>query len=272
MPTDQGFANERFPRASKYHPDWITSSVSGGANSLWMAEWLAEALPLRPGMRVLDLGCGRAASSIFLRREFGVEVWAADLWFSASENLQRICDAGVADGVYPLHVDARSLPFANEFFDAIVSIDSLIYFGGDDHYQNYLARFLKPGGAAGFAGVGLVKEFDEPLPEHLAAWWEPEMWCIHSAAWWRRLWERTGIMDVETADTLPDGWRYWLDWLRSTAPDNTPEIAAVEADRGRWLGYVRLVGRRRANALLSEPITTVPTEYVRAPLLRGDQL
>jgi cyclopropane fatty-acyl-phospholipid synthase-like methyltransferase len=37
-------------------------------------------------MRVLDLGCGRAATSIFLRREFGVQVWATDLWTNASEN------------------------------------------------------------------------------------------------------------------------------------------------------------------------------------------
>ena len=29
-------------------------------------------------MRVLDLGCGRAMSSIFLRREFGVQVWATE--------------------------------------------------------------------------------------------------------------------------------------------------------------------------------------------------
>ena len=71
-------------------------------------------------MRVLDLGCGRAPSSIFLRREFGVQVWATDLWFSASENLERIRDAGVDDGVFPIHADARSLPFAAEFFDAIV--------------------------------------------------------------------------------------------------------------------------------------------------------
>jgi cyclopropane fatty-acyl-phospholipid synthase-like methyltransferase len=50
-------------------------------------------------MRVLDLGCGRALSSIFLRREFGVQVWATDLWFSTSENRQRILDAEVDDGV-----------------------------------------------------------------------------------------------------------------------------------------------------------------------------
>jgi cyclopropane fatty-acyl-phospholipid synthase-like methyltransferase len=112
---------DRFPRASGYHPDWVLASVSSAANALWLTEWLAEAIPWRPGMRVLDLGCGRAMSSIFLRREFGVQVWATDLWFSASENLQRIRDAGLEDGVFPIHADARALPFAAEFFDSCTS-------------------------------------------------------------------------------------------------------------------------------------------------------
>ena len=79
--------NVRFPKASAYHPDWVKASVSGGANALWLTEWLSGAMDLRPGMRVLDLGCGRAASSVFLHREFGVQVWATDLWFAATENL-----------------------------------------------------------------------------------------------------------------------------------------------------------------------------------------
>jgi cyclopropane fatty-acyl-phospholipid synthase-like methyltransferase len=105
-----------------------------------MTERLTAAMDLRPGMRVLDLGCGRAASSIFLRREFGVHVWAADLWFSVFENIQRIRDAGVEDAVFPIHADARSLPFAAEFFDAITCIDSFVYYGTDDLYLNYLAN------------------------------------------------------------------------------------------------------------------------------------
>src|SRR3989454_11969484 len=94
MTADSRLISDRFPRASGYHPEWVLAGVSGAANPLWMTEWLAEGLDLRPGMRVLDLGCGRAMSSVFLRREFGVQVWATDLWFSASENLQRIRDAG----------------------------------------------------------------------------------------------------------------------------------------------------------------------------------
>src|SRR6516164_87709 len=108
---DKRLISGRFPRSSKYNPEWLAASVSGGANSLWLTEWLATGVHLKPGMRVLDLGCGRAASSIFLCREYGVQVWATDLWFSAAENLQRIRDAGLEDGVFPLSADARALPF-----------------------------------------------------------------------------------------------------------------------------------------------------------------
>src|SRR5690242_19877123 len=128
---DQRFVTDRFPRASKYHPEWVLAGVSGGANPLWLTEWLAEALDLRPGMRVLDLGCGRAMSSIFLRREFGAQVWATDLWFSPSENIERIRDAGVEGRVFPIRADARFLPFAPEFFDAVIGIDSFPYFATD---------------------------------------------------------------------------------------------------------------------------------------------
>ncbi len=271
MTSDERLVSERFPRSSKYHPEWVIASASGGANALWLAEWLAEALDLRSGMRVLDLGCGLAMSSVFLRREFGVQVWATDLWFSAANNLQRIRDAGVDDGVFPLHADARSLPFATEFFDAVVCIDSFYYYGTDDLYLNYLARFLKPGGLLGVAGAGLMREIEGPVPDHLRGWWEPSMCCLHSAAWWRRHWERTGILDIDLADSLPDGWRLWRDWQTVVAPDNAVEIQALEADRGSYLGYVRLVGRRRADAQLDQPVVSVPMQYAKKPLLRSSE-
>jgi cyclopropane fatty-acyl-phospholipid synthase-like methyltransferase len=267
---DQRFLSDRFPRSSTYHPDWIIASASSGANTLWTTEWLAEKMDLRPGMRVLDLGCGRAMSSIFLHREFGVQVWATDLWFSASENILRIRDAGVEDGVFPIHANARSLPFAAEFFDAIVSIDSFYYYGTDDLYLNYLARFVKPGGLIGIAGAGLMQELNGGVPEHLRAWWTPDLWCLHSAAWCRQHWERTGIMDIVLADAMPDGWQRWLDWLITAFPENRAEIEALEVDRGKYLGYVRLVGRRRDEVKLEAPVESLPVQYTKKPLLRRD--
>lgn len=168
-----------------------------------------------------------------------------------------------------MHADARVLPFPTEFFDLIVSIDSFVYYGTDDLYLNYLARFVKPGGRLAIAGAGLMQEIEGPVPDHLREWWEPSLWCLHSAAWWRRHWERTGIMAVELADNMPEGWQRWLDWQRTVCPDNAAEIKALEADQGRYLGYIRLAGRRRTEAKLQEPIASIPFNYTRKPLLRA---
>ena len=94
------------------------------------------------------------------------------------------------------------------------------------------------------------------------------MCCLHSAPWWRRHWERAGILDIDLADTLADGWRWWRDWQTVVAPGNAAEIQALEADRGDYLGYVRLAGRLRADARLDEPIVSIPGGYTRKPLLR----
>lgn len=259
-----------FPRVERYNPAWITAGVSGGANPLQLTEWLCSALDLTPGMRVLDLGCGRAMSSVFLHREYGVQVWATDLWFDVTENLQRIRDAGVEAAVFPIHADARALPFANEFFDAIVCIDAFPYFGTDETYLAYLARFVKPGGLIAFAGAGLVQEFEDEVPEHLKAWWEPAMWALHSPAWWQRHWARTGIVDVQQADVMPDGWKHWLHWHRLIAPDNRIEIDAVTMDAGRYIGYGRVIARRRLDAQLDAPIVSLTTSYQQQPVERPE--
>ena len=116
-------------------------------------------------------------------------------------------------GVFPIHKNDRSLPFATDFFDAIVCIDCFPYFGTDDLYLNYLARLVKSGCQVGIAGAGMMREIEGGSPpEHLLQWWTPNLWCLHSADWWRRHWERTGIMVLEEADTMPDGWKLWLDW------------------------------------------------------------
>lgn len=112
-----------YPRSAKYDPEWLIESRMG-PNCVWLMESLSESMDLKGGMRVVDMGCGRAASSIFLAKEFGVQVWATDLWIDAEENWRRIREAGVEDRVFPIHAEAHALPFAPEFFDASVSVDA----------------------------------------------------------------------------------------------------------------------------------------------------
>lgn len=247
---------EEFPLSSKYDQGWVLDNQMG-PNALWLTEWLCREMDLRPGMRVLDMGCGMALSSIFLANELGVQVWANDLWIPAAENWNRIRDAGVEDSVFPIHAEAHALPYADEFFDAIVSLDSYHYYGTDDLYLKYFVRFVRPGGQVGVVIPGLVQGFAGGVPSYLTerqrsggVFWDPtECWSFHTVEWWHRHWENTGLVDIESADLLPDGWRLWLQFekaLEVSGKSRFPSDAeALEADGGRHLGFVRLVARRR---------------------------
>ncbi|WP_328356468.1 methyltransferase domain-containing protein [Streptomyces sp. NBC_00445] len=252
----QRLTHTRYPRSNSYDARWVIENQMG-PNALWLLEWLAPALgldTLRPGARVLDLGCGRAMTSVFLAREYDTQVTAADLWIDPDDNARRIAEAGFADRVLPMRVEAHDLPFAEGSFDAIVSIDAYQYFGTNDLYLPTLARLLKPGGRIGVVVPALRQEPEgtEP-PAHLKPYWEPDFWCFHTADWWRRHWTRSGAVEVETSDWLDDGWRDWLLWCDVVAEESPEEFhrtmarrvgETVRVDEGRALGFVRLVGRR----------------------------
>lgn len=264
--------DDRFPRSASYDPQWVVDGCYG-ANPLWLTEWLSGHMSIGPEHRVLDLGCGRAKSSIFLARETGAQVWATDLWTPATENRMRIEDAGVADKVFPIHADARQLPFAGEFFDAIVCVDSYNYIGTDDLFLNYLVQFLKPGGTFGFVSAGLMKDFpSDGIPPHLARFWTQDCWNIHTAEWWRRHLSRTGLVEISMAAPIEDGWSLWADWADAT-DCSTWYREMLRADAGAYLGYVGVVSRRVAGVELAPyawPATlkAEPAAYRRVPLLR----
>ena len=69
--------SERFLRSSRYNPEWVVANASGGANSLWLTEWLTTALELRPGMRVLDGGIYDIGAMVY--GSVGILTYAAAL-------------------------------------------------------------------------------------------------------------------------------------------------------------------------------------------------
>jgi cyclopropane fatty-acyl-phospholipid synthase-like methyltransferase len=154
----------RYPRSAAYDPDWVVARDMG-PHPLWQLEDLLATMDLAPGMRVLDLGSGRGATSVFLAREFGVDVVACDLWVPAEEAAAVFDAAGVADSVTAVNADVRKLPFAAEEFNAIVSVDAFEYFGTDIHLLPLLMRVLKPGGHIGVSTPALRADpYDAGIP------------------------------------------------------------------------------------------------------------
>jgi len=238
----------RYPRTAKYDPDWMVD-LDMGCPTLWLLEGLCEEMALEPGMRVLDLGCGKAAGSIFLAKEFGVQVWAADLWTPPTENWQRIREAGLEDQVFPIRAEAHELPFASEFFDVLIAVNSLQYFATAEMYLgDYLTRLVKPGGQFGAVLPGFYREiaddFPANLPDHLKAYWDVgTLRAWHTAAWWRNHWLKTNQVDILLADNYPDGEGYqtYLRWEQIIEYDR--KVAGDDA--GRTITFVRLVARKK---------------------------
>ncbi|MBI5648131.1 MAG: methyltransferase domain-containing protein [Ignavibacteriae bacterium] len=246
-----------FPRSNTYDPQWMLENQMG-PNAVWLCEWLTEAMHLEPGMRLLDLGCGKALSSIFLAKEFGVRVWAADLWIAPDHNWRRATEAGLTDSVYPLRAEAHALPFPPDFFNAVVSIDAYQYFGTDLLYLQYLSRFVRAGGSIGVVVPGFMREITE-VPAHLATpqsngkvFWEDDLWSFRTAAQWRAIWERSAGVHSVRVDTLPDGWRHWSDFERALERSGKSvfpsDAEALEADAGQTIGFHRAVAIRADKA------------------------
>lgn len=243
--------NHHFPRAVTYDPAWVQQH-SMGENVLFNMESLTEKIKLKPGMRVLDLGCGKAISSVFLATEFKVQVWAVDEAISATENMERIIEGGCEQSVFPIQADARDLPFAENYFDAILVVDSYTYFGTDDKYLPYICRFLKPNGILAIADVCFTREIEtlEEVPAFLRKDFQNYWYFVHEINWWKKLWSKTGLVEIECAEELPAKHIIRREYIRYFEGKKTKDAfaRALEKDKHNLISFFRLIARRTDRA------------------------
>lgn len=222
-----------------------------GPNPLWLLENLLPDLDLEPRMRVLDLGSGKGASSVFLAREFGVQVSAVDWWIRAEHAAATFREAGVDALVTAVRAEAHALPFDPGWFDAVVCIDAYEYFGANRDYLPYLARFVRPGGRIAVATPALRSEPARGgIPPHVAAVVGDEALRWHPARWWRALWAASGVVDVLSARLQEDGWDDWLRWQRAADRsaghfEGSAVLDMLVADGGEHLTFALLAARVR---------------------------
>jgi len=235
---------KKYTRTAKYDENWICENWMG-PNPLWLMEELCENMDLRPGMKVLDMGCGRGITSVFLAREYGVTVFANDLWISATDNLRRFEQAGVADRVFPIHAEAHALPYAENFFDAAISVDSYHYYGADESYfPRTFSRLVKPGGQFGIVVPGLTQEFAKGYPDTMEKHWKSydgELFAFHSGAWWSHLWEKTGIVEIGACYDMENPkelWMPWAEWSKEQLPELGDDVQFLADDTDNDLALI----------------------------------
>jgi cyclopropane-fatty-acyl-phospholipid synthase len=110
-------------------------------------ELVCTKLGLRPGQRVLDVGCGWGSFVIHAAARHGTEAVGITLSEPQAELArQRVAAAGLDDRVEIRVQDYREL--AGEHFDAVASIGMVEHVGEAqiDRYAEQLASMLRPGG------------------------------------------------------------------------------------------------------------------------------
>ncbi|HEX8217130.1 MAG TPA: cyclopropane-fatty-acyl-phospholipid synthase family protein [Allosphingosinicella sp.] len=123
---------------------------------------LLERLALKPGQRLLEIGCGWGGLAETAARDFGVDVIALTL--SSEQQVyarERIARTGLSERVSIELCDYRD---ARGQYDAIASVE-MAEAVGQDYWPAYLdsiARLLKPGGRAALQLISIRDElFDD---------------------------------------------------------------------------------------------------------------
>ena len=203
-------------KCDKYKEFFTKENMMGPNSIRLLDEMLNKAPAVIKGGRVLDLGCGRAITSLFLARETDAEeIFATDLWISATDNQLSIKEWGEGDKIIPIHANALERLYADEFFDAIVAIDSFHYFGCNEKvFADKIYPLLIPGGYAAIAIPGIKEEFGGKVPEIMTEWAGEEAEFFHSMEWWESHIKQGIEEDIEVilyeSEMFDEIWGEWF--------------------------------------------------------------
>ncbi|MER7721840.1 methyltransferase domain-containing protein [Streptomyces flaveolus] len=140
--------------ASLYGPNihvgfWESQEDSTGleeaANRL--TDMMIERLQVRPGARVLDIGCGLGGPALRLAQVAGVEVVGVSVSSKQVDKANQLAEAaGLSGKVSFQHGDAMNLPFDDASFDAVWMLESVMQMPDRKAALTEAARVLRPGG------------------------------------------------------------------------------------------------------------------------------
>ena len=233
--------------SQKYDTPALMAKIMG-PNPIKLTEELLRESRIPKGAAVCDLGSGQGLTSVFMAKEYGYKVYAADLWSDSEENRRFFREMGLTDEqIVPVKADAAALPFAADFFDAVVTTDSYNYFGRDPEYlDTKLLPFVKPGGYIYIAIPGMKQDCHDRLPAELLLSWTPEQLdYLHDVAYWTAMVRQCRGAEVIAVEEMESNEEVWADWLKQENEYAVGDRKAMEAGGGKYLNFIQIVLQKR---------------------------
>lgn len=137
---------------------------------------------------VLDLGCGNGRALGMAKERGAKEISGLDL----SENMVKTAKKNLPEGIFE-QGSIEELPFADNSFSHIMSIEALYYVGNLEKAFSEIARVLKPGGKFAMA----IDYYEENIGSHV--WKDCLGFDIHllSGRKWLELLDKARIKGAE---------------------------------------------------------------------------
>ena len=237
----------KYLKSEKYNTPTLQAKIMG-PNPVKLEEELLLDHKIPEGAVVCDLGSGQGLTSVFLAKEYGFTVYAADLWSDPEENRAFFDKMGLTrEQIVPVKADAENLTFEKEFFDAVVSIDSYNYFGRDSRYlDEKLLPFVKSGGYLYIAIPGMKKDCHENLPQEFLLSWTPEQLdYMHDVRYWRDIVGKSCDAEIVSVHEMESNEEVWADWLRQENEYAVGDRKSMEAGGGKYLNFIAIVMRKK---------------------------
>lgn len=236
-----------YPLSKKYNTPELMSKIMG-PNPIKLEEELLTGHRIPAGSVVCDLGSGQGLTSVFLAKEYGFTVYAADLWSDPEDNRSFFREMGLSDKqIIPVKADAADLPFEAECFDAIVSTDSYNYFGRDPEFLDQkLLPFVKSGGYIYITVPGMKQDCHDQLPPELLLSWTPEqMDYMHDVTYWRNMVNQSRCAEVIEVSQMDSNEEVWKDWLAQKNEYAIGDRKSMEAGGGKYLNFIKIVLKKK---------------------------
>lgn len=207
-----------------------------------MVRRMGTLLGLDGGSCLLDVGCGMGSQDLYLLRNFGPRsIDALDVtWPHVEHARRRAHEAGCEDRVRFHHGTATSLPFPDESFTHVLSIEALEHVDTRDDFLREAHRVLAPGGVAAFADYTLKREPRNTVERFIveaarSLWKVPRVNVITSDVYREKL-LRAGFVNVEVEEvgslTIPG---YYREQRRPETIRELTKIRGLVAGRMGWV-------------------------------------